>query len=197
MRVAHRHETAEPRGIVRPDRGADRWPGGEHAAPSREAGEFRRHGGEAQGLEDVEITEYRTEGGVDQGKAVAGEPGPERRLGPPEATVEILPRGPAGLGVWGIVEPGDRVQQCRGDLDPAPVLGPRQGIGGMQRVRPVSSRYSRIAALSKTARPPTESIGVLPSGESARNQSGLAARSTSIRRNGTAFSVSAMAARCT
>jgi hypothetical protein len=38
---------------------------------------------------------------------------------------------------------------------------------------------------------------VLPSGETARNQSGLADRSTSRRSNGTRFSASTIAARCT
>ena len=44
---------------------------------------------------------------------------------------------------------------------------------------------------------PTSSTGVLPSGETFRNQSGLFARSMSRRSNGTPFSTNTMAARCT
>src|SRR5688572_24737598 len=61
----------------------------------------------------------------------------------------------------------------------------------------VSSRYSRITADSKIATSSTLSSGTLPSGEIARNQSGLLARSTLMRSNATPFSVSAIAARCT
>ena len=66
----------------------------------------------------------------------------------------------------------------------------------------VSSRYSQITMLSKMATSlpsglPTSSSGTLPVGESARNQSGLVARSTSIRSNATPFSSRTMAARCT
>ena len=43
----------------------------------------------------------------------------------------------------------------------------------------------------------TISTGTLPSGEIFRNQSGLLARSISIRSNGTPFSFSAITARCT
>ena len=43
----------------------------------------------------------------------------------------------------------------------------------------------------------TRSTGTLPSGETALNQSGLAARSMKTRSNGMPFSVSAIAARCT
>jgi hypothetical protein len=54
-----------------------------------------------------------------------------------------------------------------------------------------------MTALSKIARAPTLSTGVLPSGERTRNQAGLFARSTSTRSKGTAFSASEIAARCT
>jgi hypothetical protein len=54
-----------------------------------------------------------------------------------------------------------------------------------------------MTALSKIAVSPTCSTGVLPSGEIAVNHRGLFERSTSIRRNGTCFSVSEMTARCT
>src|SRR4051794_10103580 len=61
-----------------------------------------------------------------------------------------------------------------------------------------SSRYSRITADSKiVAAPSTRSSGVRPSGEIARNQAGLFARSTSRRRNAAPFSCSAIATRCT
>jgi hypothetical protein len=54
-----------------------------------------------------------------------------------------------------------------------------------------------MTADSKIACSPTLSTGVLPSGDSALNQSGLRERSMSIRVNGTPFSASAMTARCT
>jgi len=50
---------------------------------------------------------------------------------------------------------------------------------------------------SKIAVSPTSSTGVLPSGDIFRNQSGLSARSISIRSNSTPFSVNAITARCT
>ena len=49
----------------------------------------------------------------------------------------------------------------------------------------MSSRYSQITADSKIGVSPTSSTGVLPSGDTALNQSGLSARSTSRRVNGT------------
>jgi len=54
-----------------------------------------------------------------------------------------------------------------------------------------------MTADSKIAVSPTCSSGVLPSGEIATNQSGLLARSISIRSKATLFSVSAITARCT
>ena len=68
---------------------------------------------------------------------------------------------------------------------------------GCSRGCSVSSRYSQITADSKIGVSPTSSTGVLPSGDTARNQSGLFAKSTSRRVNGTRFSASTMAARCT
>lgn len=52
-----------------------------------------------------------------------------------------------------------------------------------------------MTADSKTGSSPTISTGVLPNGEIARNQSGLSARSTQRRPNGTFFSSSTIAAR--
>ena len=54
-----------------------------------------------------------------------------------------------------------------------------------------------MTADSKIAAPSTSSTGVLPSGETARNQDGLLARSMSRRSKGRPFSASTMAARCT
>src|SRR5882757_138238 len=71
------------------------------------------------------------------------------------------------------------------------------GSAGCSGFLSVSSRYSRITADSKIALSPTCKTGVLPSGEIAKNQSGLLARSMSIRSNATPFSVSAITARCT
>jgi hypothetical protein len=67
----------------------------------------------------------------------------------------------------------------------------------MQRFGWVSSKYSRMTADSKTATSPTISTGVLPRGEMVRNQSGLLARSISMRSKLTPFSVNAITARCT
>jgi len=61
----------------------------------------------------------------------------------------------------------------------------------------VSSRNSRIAADSNSTASPTLRTGVRPSGESARNQPGLFARSTVTRSCATPFSESAMAMRWT
>jgi hypothetical protein len=68
---------------------------------------------------------------------------------------------------------------------------------GCSRGASVSSRYSQITADSKIGVSFTSSTGVLASGDTARNQSGLADKSTSRRVNGTPFSVSTIAARCT
>ena len=153
---------------------------GERAAP---CGDLRQAGEDAEiadAVEGIEIAEHRPEHRVDEAEAFAVEPWTfQARFDAREFVPQRCRLGVERRLIGRRVEARDVVEDRRAELDPGAMLGAGERIGRVQRLRLASprdirgSRRTRRSAPSASTASGTAGTGVLPSGETRRNQSGL------------------------
>ena len=197
MRTAGAAGTPRARFVVGRDGALHRGP---RAAPCATS-PFGRFGERAEidkPVEDVEVAEHRREDRVDQAERSAGEVRPLAQLASSRSN---LPRSaPAGSNAARIRRglDGPDIGQDRGaELHPGAVSGADQRIGRMKR-----RRLGILEILDDHSALEQDLIADLQQRHLAERRerlepAGWLARSTVRRSNGTPFSASAMAARCT